>query len=507
MSKHATLLIVGVSSLIACATKSGATPHPRAFLLEDGRVAVPANIRRVEATIRIDATENPARMTVTAAATIAMPATGLPYLDLVPELDTLRLDDDETNLADKFVRAWPSSSVPVRPYRVLDVEFGKGGPYVLHFTYDIEPTRTSEEGTVDFAFDMRDVVQECGGQWCARDNYFLERYLPATGEWDDFQLSLDLELKHGAEKHHQLFANGKVTEKTSANFQRWHVEYPRTYNASSFYLHVASGLVVRTSTRADLPTIQVHAKEGSVAANALVLAEDALARLIERFGPLPTEELIVEVTDAPFLADRACSCGTGESQPAFWRAKDFYAGLDLFSDSRARGMEYHGAFQITGAGEQIIAHETVHMWFGRGRRPPSGRDGWLDEGVAEYYENETLPEPQKKAPCSPREIVNQGGRHQRYTRDTAYAQGLGLVRGIAYCFGEQTEDSGGLHGFMKTLAQGGRGRSELTTDEFYRSLWCREPESAEGQARRACLKAFLPSCLNIDIAAATSCQR
>lgn len=83
-----------------------------------------------------------------------------------------------------------------------------------------------------------------------------------------------------------------------------------------------------------------------------------------------------------------------------------------------RGMEYDGG--IT-AEARFIEHEIFHSWFGRGIKPASQNDGWIDKGWNEYITNGISWKPFTVA--DPQTTLSFSNQFNRITPDNSYTDG------------------------------------------------------------------------------------
>jgi hypothetical protein len=102
-----------------------------------------------------------------------------------------------------------------------------------------------------------------------------------------------------------------------------------------------------------------------------------------------------------------------------------------------RGMEYDGA---TTAAVEALEHEVFHSWFGRGVKPESSRDGWIDEAWTCWA---TSTQRQQESRFAQVELgldedpVELCPPHpwSRHTPIEAYTQGARLMSGVANLIG------------------------------------------------------------------------
>jgi aminopeptidase N len=96
-------------------------------------------------------------------------------------------------------------------------------------------------------------------------------------------------------------------------------------------------------------------------------------------------------------------------------------------------MEYDGA---TTASMESIPHEVFHSWFGRGVKPSSARDGWIDEAYTSWCTSRVQDAP----PLTPRAldldetptVLAPASAWSRFTPRAAYRMGYRLFAGLAH---------------------------------------------------------------------------
>jgi aminopeptidase N len=100
-------------------------------------------------------------------------------------------------------------------------------------------------------------------------------------------------------------------------------------------------------------------------------------------------------------------------------------------------MEYDGA---TTTCEDALEHEVFHSWFGRGVKPASAADGWIDEAMASWAtasRNSSTPRyaADELSLDGPPTLLCPGHPWSRHTPREAYAGGSRLLSGVAHRMG------------------------------------------------------------------------
>jgi hypothetical protein len=369
-----------------------ATP-PRPVPAGD-QLAVPVDVMRVEARIVFDV----AAQTASVAAAVDFGLEdydGRPVLDLRQTPTALRLDGRAMDPA-----SFPPVDLgggPGAQMRLLDVELPGGSRHRLELEYQLEtpaaegaePVGWTGDG-VRFDFWMSDL----------RPGRYLEMWLPANLCHDRFQLALDLEVT--GQVRHTVLTNGTVDAESS---DRWRITYPATFTSLSPMLVLRpAGEVELRRRQADGREV-VTAKVAESDADLAACEADVVAWLVHherRYGPWVHGSRFTAVLWGP-----------------------------------GRGMEYDGA---TTAAVGALEHEVFHSWFGRGVKPASASDGWIDEAYTSWATASRRRE-------LPRFHVEELGLDEapvllypphpwsRHTPIESYKEGSRLFAGIAYLLG------------------------------------------------------------------------
>ncbi len=323
-----------------------------------------------------------------------LPENGYPVFDLVEEPRVIFLNGELVSAPEVKT---PASETTVRVVkRLLNI-----GYHRLEVELPLKNLVEFTDGGVKSAFWTTDIYERS----------FLERYLPASFEYDQVRMTLYLDFV-GGEKSQKIFTNGEV-ENLGEN--RFKISYPEYFNVSSLFFHtVPEGTVVEKRdvfTSIDgrkIPVTMYVSKSffGGELASLQDIHEQAkkvFKELENDYGPWPHPLLLIY------------NAGRG-------------------------GMEYCGA-TITEL--SALGHEMFHSYFARGFMPANGNSGWLDEALASWRDkgHQSLDKLSGKSEMS---------NHPYYTRITDRE---------AYTFGEQfmrlmnhkVSSQGGLKPFMRNL--------------------------------------------------------
>lgn len=236
---------------------------------------------------------------------------------------------------------------------------------------------------------------------------YLEAYAPIGFEDDELLLHLDLELV-GASKAHRLYANGEISQ-PSAN--RWHVEFPSYFHASSFFFHFTDSAfeerrITVNGIEKSIP-VTVYSSDAAQADAAIALLPGVFAELESSYGAYPHASFVAYIY------------GRG-------------------------GMEHSGA---TVTSVSALPHELTHSWFARGVMPADGRSGWIDEAVASWRDNGYF----RAGGIGNRAPTNLGrfSAFQRFTTPNCYVDGRNFLAELDLLMASQ----GGIRPFLRNFFQ------------------------------------------------------
>jgi hypothetical protein len=329
---------------------------------------------------------------------------GHPALDLRQEPLAVRLDG--RRLTDGDFSRVDLGGGEGAGMRVVDVAFDAGTRHRLEVDYGLdlpdtgaaEPVGWEPDG-VRFDFWMSDLYP----------GRYLEMWIPAPLCHDRFALAVDLEIT-GTARPHTIATNAGAGAQADG-LNRWQIRYPASFTSLSPMLVLAPTDAVEDRTvMIDLP------------GRATPLALRTL------------RHLDVDADLAPCEADTAAWLIYLAARYGPWAHGDHFTA---FVWGPGRGMEYDGA---TTASVGALEHEVFHSWFGRGVKPATANDGWIDEAWTSWatasrrregprFLSEELPldlDPVTLYPASP---------WSRHTPVESYSDGARLWGGIAYLLG------------------------------------------------------------------------
>ena len=366
-----------------------------------GVVAVPVDVQRIDAELHFDVSRRQARGHARIHLTVEQE--GHPILDL-------RQDPDEVRLDGRLLGGDPAphrdlGGGPDAQMRVL-AEAVAPGPHLLEFAYRIETPDAHGALPIDWmpdgvSFDL----------WMS-DLYpgrYLEMWVPANLCHDRFALHLDVTVA-GTDRPHTVVANGRV--RSLDHGRRFQIRYPDTYTSlSPMLVLVPADQLVRRHSRVALPG-----------------RPEPLRVMVARHDSVPADLEAVEADVRSWLVLLASRYGP-------WAHGDTFRAVVW---EPGRGMEYDGA---TTAALGAMEHEVFHSWFGRGVKPASARDGWIDEAFTSWATSSRRREGPRFSDealslDAPPVLLYPAHPWSRYTPSAAYGQGAALFGGLAALLGD-----------------------------------------------------------------------
>lgn len=385
------LLLSGV----ALAQKNDLTHRPKSFTSSTGK-AVFVDFITADYAINYNAEAKSAN--VVATIKFNAPEAGLPVFDSVEVPTSVVLDGETVSAVETKT---PSSETTLRLINKTVSE----GSHTAVISVPLKTLVEFKDGGVKSAFWTSDLDER----------RFLERYMPASLEYDQVKMSFTITF-NGTTAKQKIYTNGTVTESKRAGKTIVKVSYPEYYNASSIFFHtVPEGatdelrFTLKSIDGREIPSVVYFSKSlwgGTGNLERLKQsATDVFHELEADYGAWLHPSLIV-----------------------------YNAGMG--------GMEYCGATMTdTGA----LGHEMFHSYFARGVMPANGNAGWLDEALASWRDDgyQTL---------STLSGTSRMSGHPYYTRTTDTA---------AYSFGERfmsfmdgkVSTKGGLKPFMRHMVE------------------------------------------------------
>lgn len=336
---------------------------------------------------------------------------GQPIFDLVPKPSKVSIDG--LVVSSELIQA-PNG----KPLRIVNAALLEG-EHVLEVESTIKENQKYKifgKG-VNAAFWFLDLT----------DRKFMEQYVPSNFEFDQYQMTLNVNFKNLGSKKQEIYANGEVKEIAPNTYQ---ITYPEYFTASCPYFHTTpKGKFKRydfthtSITGREIP-MTVYAPFYFFPKKFKTKSLKVMAELEQDYGPYPHPTFIAYGTIP----------GTG-------------------------GMEHSGA---TRTSLSALDHEMLHSYFAKGVMPANGNSGWIDEAIASWrdYGYLRLPTPAFKSSGI--------GNHSAYQRNTdhrSYALGREFLAYIDY----RLQNSGGLKAFLKGYFAAYK-HTVVTTEHFKNNL-------------------------------------
>lgn len=314
----------------------------------DGLLAVPIDIQQVNATLVFNGSTSFGDGDATMQFVVG-PQDGNPIFDLRQTITGAWLDGASVPVAHMAHHDFGGGTHS--QLRVLESVLAAGSTHTLRVTYDLGVPQASTAGSYQPA-----ITWTAGPRLAFNFGFtdlgagrYLEAWVPANLVFDQFPLTLDLQVV-GTAIIHSPITNGAVT---ALGPNHWSVVFPAWFTALSPLLEIRASDTLSVMT--DTVTLPVSGTTVTIEAWKLAGSAVDLGAQITNLKAWLTAN---ETSSGPYLHGSRCV--------AF-----FNVG----------GMEYEGG-TTTGVG--ALRHETFHSWFARGLKPASQSDAWWDEAWTVY---------------------------------------------------------------------------------------------------------------------------
>lgn len=400
------------------------------------RSAVPVDIERLSASVRLDASSQVAEVTATIELSLEG-YDGFPAFDLRQPVDSARFDGKA--LPPEALAHWDMGAGPEARMRVVDVACAAGSRHQLQVSYQLGTPEANGAQPLGWLSSGAGVSWDL---WMSdlEPGRYLESWFPANLCHDMLAIELDVQIV-GTDRSHVLLANGARTARVPG--RHWTVHYPPTYRSLSPLLVLA-------------PADQVELREAGTKAAG---------------RPLRVTVAGLEGAEADLdavVADTAAWLSYFDTRYGPWSHGDEFLAVVW---GASRGMEYDGA---TTTSEPALEHEVFHSWFGRGVKPARASDGWVDEAMATWatasrraatgrYGVEELGLDQSPVVLCPPHPWS------RHTPREAYGAGSRLLAGVAHMAGGAASLRAALAEWHR--AHSGRGASSQAL-AHHLGAWC-----------------------------------
>lgn len=386
--------------------------------------AVPIDIQFIDASVVFDMQNRRARVEATMQFLMGVDD-GYPIFDLRQNIQEAILDDQP--LAPEAMQHHDFGGGPDAELRVLEVMLSAGSEHTLQLMYELQTPSSPESGA---ALQWDDAAERLywdfwfSDLWPAR---YLEMWFPANLIYDRFGLDLEIEMI-GSDSEHLLITNGDARE---SGTNRWHVAFPNEFTSlSPMLLIVSKDLIEFREARLELPdsASELHL-EIYVARSTNTSLEDTL-RILER-----------SITDN---VEQIGQYTHGERFVTYIWDGD-------------RSMEYDGA---TTSSLPAFEHEIFHSWYGRGIKPASQNDGWIDEAWDVYSTAQGMPPELPFDMSDPPVTLSSANAFNRVTPTESYSEGALFFSGLGAVLG-----SDALRVYMRDFYQEHNGE-RITTQQL-----------------------------------------
>jgi hypothetical protein len=339
-------------------------------------------------------------------------ASGRPMFDLVPRPRNVRLNGENVR---HVITRFPGR---VSKLRIID-QVINSGEHVLEMENEISSNVIyhDDQKRISSAFWIRDLM----------DRLFLEQYVPSNFEFDQYKMTLNIEIKGVARPTPEIFTNGLLTQTSASS---WKIEFPEYFTVSCPYFHMTpKGKMQRlnftyTSINGRKIPITVYSPYRGRTRRFKAEAIKVMQELEADYGPWGHPSFVAYGTMG----------GTG-------------------------GMEHAGA---TATSFAALDHEMLHSYFAKGVMPANGNTGWIDEAIASWRDKGYLRSPTTGFSGSDL------GAHSVYTRSTdkrSYALGAAFMAYLDF----RLQDVGGLKSFLRGYFQTYK-HTVITTEHFKNNL-------------------------------------
>lgn len=409
----------------------GDAKPPPDFMV-NGKAAIFVEITGSRATLDIDVAAKTATVKSRMDITVHQAKGGSPLLDVVPTTAQFVTVDN----AEKVALATVTSPDGQSTMRMVDATLS-AGKHTLDFTeYALKQGKSTYNQTFVEGIDFTTSFEFLTDDDDLRSRYFAERYFPSGFEFNRYPFTVTVNVRNAtAAQKPDVMANGTIT--ATPDGKSFEVAYPANDSTSAWFMHVIdrSVYVVATGEYTSIDgrkiPISAHALKQAEADQAIADAKIFFAELEGDYGPYPKERLLISVggVNDPEEYDGACQ-----------------TDMDLT--------------EKTPVDRGALGHEMLHQWFGRSARPMSGRDGWVDEGIAEWRDGGYRRASAIKLDGAYVSLAV-ASPYQRGTPEASYDQGSAVNQGLDLLLA----DRGGLKPVLKAFHA--KFKDKLYTTEDY----------------------------------------
>jgi hypothetical protein len=366
-------------------------PYPK---LVDGLWAVPIDISKITATLDFDGSNSSGNGTAILDFKLGR-HTGCPIFDLRQTITALWIDGvpfDVTKATHHDFGGGTGAEL-----RILEIILEAGTTHQLQVNYTLGPPQASTAGSY-----LPQIIWSAGPRLLFNFGFtdlgpgrYLESWIPANLIFDQYELLLTIRVLN-TPINHSLITNGSVV---NLGLNQWQTSFPSFSSAFSPLLELRSTDSV--TSYIDSVTLPVSGDTITIEA----------WKLLTNTVDLTTQVNFIK----NFLSNNEQNIG------------DYLHGNRFVAFIHQGGMEYDGG---TTTGTMALEHETYHSWWGRGLKPASQPDSWMDEAWT-TYQVDTGPSSVPFNFTSPAVQLCPTNKWVRKTAGGSYTDGATFWRGIA----------------------------------------------------------------------------
>jgi len=406
-------------------------PAPPDFPV-NGKSAIFMEIASAEVTLTIDVAAKKAMVKAHMDIEILQPQGGSPVLDVVPAAARLVTVDDEQKLPLAEVTSPDGAST----MRMIDGTLSQGNHALDFDEYPLVQGKAENDTNIEGIEFRRGSFDFLTDQDDTRRRFFTERYFPSGFERNRYPFTVTVVVKNPARgQEPDVMSNGR--KEVGADGRSFTISYPAGFSTSAWFLQVLDRNRYRFAAgeyqSVDGRTIPLTAYAAVQADADLAIADTAffLEELEADYGPYPHDSFLVAIG--------------GVNDP-----EEYVGAAQSDLDASEPTPESRGA----------LGHEVLHQWFGRSARPLSGRDGWVDEGIAQWRDD-GYPRSRRIRLDGQYAPLAVASPYQRHTPDESYDQGAEVLANLDLLL----KDRGGIKPVLKAFHD--QFRDKLYTTEEY----------------------------------------
>lgn len=337
---------------------------------------------------------------------------GYPIIDLVPTITNYKITKNNKVICDKS-----GNTIHEIPLMTMNVyELDRSNVIGLDCILPVGSHTLKIEHEINNKNEL--------GFWYT-DRYprdLLEKYLPTNLEFDQYTSKINL---FNLPKNLEVISNGTKVRLTNSIS----VTYPDYFNSSSIYLHI------------------IDTKDYSIKIDFFKSNIDKKKSIkIIAYHKSPKDNLFLN--NSKIIKNTKKHLQILESMFGSWPHKE----IKIFQDRLVGGMEYPGAMYTSSL---YLGHELFHNYFARGVFPNNGNAGWIDEGLAVWYDLKqfhkrstlwTYKAQDRKAMKELQNVIPNIGNINPYNRTTHKAS---YTRGYKFFKAIDKQSNGKLDVFLK----------------------------------------------------------